>query len=267
MTHQKLWALCFLIFCADLACPAHLRADSATSGLERQIDAVASRIQTQYPFKLAYKDFSAKSPLAITYQPADKKDYRDLLAYLKLFEEEIRKYPKSFFDNARLEKVVFVKKFFNGEQPVEGFYARDEHLIFMDFLRSKGNPITQRHNVHHEFYHMMEAQMAGDPGRNNPEWALLNDATFVYRKENVLRQDSAAPFFGFTSEYAMVSPEEDRAEVYACLLISSQSKIAHRWMRHDTVLKKKVDYIKMLVHMFCDEMDAGFWQIFLNSKK
>ena len=165
-----------------------------------------------------------------------------------------------------------MKKLFKDEQAVEGFYAWDEHVIYLDFLRSQGNLLTQRHNVHHELYHMLEVQM-GDLRSKDHEWAALNDASFVYEERDIFRRTPSggsffgAPFPGFTSEYAMTSPEEDRAEVYACLLIPSQNKIVHRWMQKDGVLKKKVGFIKTLVRMFCDAMDEHFWQDLGNSKK
>ena len=259
-------AFIFFVFCLKLTFPAEISADNAGTGPQSPIDAAIARIQNEYPFRLICRDLPPSVRPAAVYQPADKSDTQDVLTYLLLFEEEIGKYPKSFFDKNHLQGVVFVKKLFNGEQPVEGFYARGEHLIFLDFLRDKGNAIIQRHNIHHEFYHMLEAEVLGDPERNDAEWSSFNDASFVYGKENLLKRvprDTSfftAPFPGFTSEYAMLSAKEDRAEVYGCLLMASQNKIVQRWMRKDTVLRKKVGYIKSIVHQFCEEMDEQFWQ-------
>ena len=57
----------------------------------------------------------------------------------------------------------------------------------------------------------------------------------------------------------MLAIEEDKAEVFACLMMPSQSRILHRWIKDDPVLEKKTAFIKNLVGRFCSEINEDFF--------
>ncbi|MBP7162697.1 MAG: hypothetical protein KBB26_04085, partial [Candidatus Omnitrophica bacterium] len=54
--------------------------------------------------------------------------------------------------------------------------------------------------------------------------------------------------------YAIESPAEDRAELFAALMIDSQRRVVHRWLEKDTVLRQKVHALRAAVIALCPEM-------------
>src|SRR3989338_9798962 len=71
-----------------------------------QIEAIINEAKKQYALQLAYRDVPVSSRRAVIYTPAADADGGDLLGYLRIFEEEVARYPKSFFEKSRLKGVV-----------------------------------------------------------------------------------------------------------------------------------------------------------------
>ena len=63
-----------------------------------------------------------------------------------------------------------------------------------------------------------------------------------------------APVPGFVTYYAMESPAEDRAELFAALMIASQRRVVRRWMEKDPVLRQKVHALQAAVTALCPDM-------------
>lgn len=235
------------------------RVDQITS----DIDIILERMASRYPLRFVYKGFPESAWPKTHYQMASPSDYPRLLDYLRLFEEEIGKYPQSFFQNRNLRQVFFVKRLFFEERPVEGLYEDSQDLMLFDFLRSQGNPRKQRHNIHHEFYHMIAV---GHPALSDIPWEELNTAHFQYGKQAAQsRPEKESNHFapsqpGFISEYALSSAEEDKAEVYACLFIESQRNLMYRWMQKDEILSRKVAAMKRFIYQYCPQMDEVYWE-------
>ena len=252
-----------------------LWAGNQLSTIESQIDALVLEIQEQHTLNIVYKDIPRSIWTKAVYYPAERADYVELLKYLKLFKEEIAKYPKSFFEKSKLRKVFVVKKFFYKEHLAEGFYRPQDQVIFLDFLRSRGNTLGQRHNIHHEFFHMIDFLMTGKPPAwEDSVWLSFNDKDFAYdqkgffqerlpnKKDTNLREMIFfdQPKAGFMTDYSMTAVSEDKAEIFACLMVESQNKILKRWIEAgDKVLQKKVDYLKDFVAWYCGETSGEYW--------
>ncbi|HOY10827.1 MAG TPA: hypothetical protein PLB05_12250 [Candidatus Omnitrophota bacterium] len=52
----------------------------------------------------------------------------------------------------------------------------------------------------------------------------------------------------------MESPAEDRAELFAALMIASQRRVVRRWMEKDPVLRQKVHALQAAVTALCPDM-------------
>ena len=97
----------------------------------------------------------------------------------------------------------------------------------------------------------------------HPE-GYLNDPEFKYRLNNMREINLVEKFGGpehkgFMTAYSLTGIEEDKAEIFACLMMSSQSKLLHRWIKDDQILKEKVQFIKSFIPKFCPEMNDQFW--------
>ena len=239
--------------------------DEKISKVEKRIQIITNHIQKKYGVKALYKNIPESVSPKYVYSQAEKKDMHKLLRYLKVFYQELSKYPKSFFKGKDLHSIIFVKKLFLEEKPAEGLYLYKSKQIFFDFSRNESNVLSKRHSIHHEFYHMMDIMQ---PGWRDPIWNTFNDPEFVYGKESVKNMEKKRgrghqilrERKGFITPYSMKSAEEDKAEIYACLLIKSQNKILQKWEKDDEILKKKTDYIKNRIEEFCSDMNEKYWE-------
>jgi hypothetical protein len=62
---------------------------------------------------------------------------------------------------------------------------------------------------------------------------------------------------GFLNSYSMTGVEEDKAEVFANLLVSPG--LVSQRARQDSVLRFKVQRMKLLMWRFVPELDLEFW--------
>ena len=64
-------------------------------------------------------------------------------------------------------------------------------------------------------------------------------------------------FPGFLNHYSTTGVEDDKAEIFPHLFVSS--KIVAMRIERDRVLADKPDQMRSLVQSFCPEMDREFW--------
>ncbi|PIW64719.1 MAG: hypothetical protein COW13_00590, partial [Candidatus Omnitrophica bacterium CG12_big_fil_rev_8_21_14_0_65_50_5] len=126
------------------------------------------------------------------------------------------------------------------------------------------NKALKRHSIHHELFHMMAMQT---PGYQTEEksWSDWNPAGFAYGEQTKSWRElnpvnTGAPNqLGFVTDYAMTSVEEDKAEVFACLMQDKHRMLITRWAEKDAVIRKKIQAIKDFVAACCPQMGEGYW--------
>ncbi len=241
---------------------------STTTDLEN----IIGRIKKQFAIDIIYQDFPDLGWHKASFKGSTQKDHEDLVRYLNLFAKELGKYPKCFFEKTQLKAVILVKKLFYKDKPAEGFYDWRNNMVIWDFLRSRHSELAQRHNIHHELFHLIEYAALGYlPDWQDITWAQLNDPAFQYGRKNIWdprdRQSFLEPEVqGFLTPYSMTAIEEDKAEVFACLMMDTQSKIVYRWIKDDPILDAKVRFIKDFMPKFCPEMNEEFWQRIISNQ-
>jgi hypothetical protein len=222
------------------------------------------RLGTLYPgipFLIDLPQSQTPNVRYITTQPAD---VPVLVDYLKLFEEEIAKYPQPFFTGRDIRAIGFVKRLFVDGKPVEGLYEARHRMMLFNFYRNRRHPTPQRHNIHHEIYHMMALQNPDYTVNRDAVWASYNVVGFIYGFQELSGKNELNPLApaipGFISAYAMTSIEEDKAEVFAGLMMESQHRLMQRWSEKDGHLRRKMALMKGFVRTYCPVMDAAYWQ-------
>ncbi len=194
------------------------------------------------------------------YRFAEENDYQKLYNYLKLFDTEFSKYPKSFHKTTNLASVVFVKSLGYGGQLRTGIPDYYKEILLMDFIRGEYNKTYQKHSLHHEYYHMIEQEFNKDAYWKDPKWNSLNikgtkygsGGSSVQHQTNVY--DYVHPEKGFVNLYSMSGIEEDKAEMFATLFVKSEYKKLMNWINEDEVLKKKKNY---MIEFLCSK-DSNF---------
>ncbi len=253
--------LAFPLFCF---CSKSYAQEIENFTINDKIQIIADHIERKYKINVIYQGIPPMTSSKYLYQEASPEDLPQLFDYVKIFYEELLKYPKTFFIDKDIRSIVFVKKLFFNAKPAEGLFSYNDKRIFFDFLRNGGNVLSKRHSIHHEFYHMMDVMQ---PGWRNPLWDTFNEPEFVYGEESLrnIEQGRGKTYKifrerqGFITPYSMKSAEEDKAEIYACLMIQSQNHILNRWIKEDPILRKKTEYIKSRIQEFCPYMNEQYW--------
>ena len=89
--------------------------------------------------------------------------------------------------------------------------------------------------------------------------SALNDEGFSYGQGGAAMRDSGAGWYnhlqkGFISRYSTSGLEEDKASVFACLMVDETRKKIMSWAESDEILKNKVDYMIEFAEGVCWEM-------------
>lgn len=262
VTH-RFFAAAILIALAD---PAHSQPQGAAASAERAITRLEASLKNEYGIRIVH---AAKEIPACTwkieFQPAEAHDLPSLASYLELFAFEFRKYPKAFIERSGLETVALGKGLSIGGQRRAALPDYYKETLYYDFAFVSTRSDYLRHVVHHEFYHMLEQEWNGSAYFKDPKWAALNQRGFRYgpggakaRRPGVGAFDHPAK--GFINRYAMSGLEEDKAETWAVMFVPSEWKLVARWLKRDSILRKKVRVLERFARQQCTEMNATFWQ-------
>lgn len=211
------------------------------------IDRLLEEVKAAYGVDLHYAKKPTQKFSDLEYSLAEEKDLSILKKALFLFVQEISLYPKNFFRYARCRNIYFVQKLFYEQKPVDGLFSAGPNYIFYDYSRRHDNTQKIRHSIHHELYHMIGSKHPFWKERG-AQWETLNRSGFSYGRKMKPRERNPVNFYapdepGFITDYAMVSAEEDRAEMFACMMIPEEFRIMKQWAQKDEILFKKSEMI------------------------
>ncbi len=170
-------------------------------------------------------------------------------------------YPPSFVKKAKVVKIVIGKDLAVNEQFRSAVPAFDGAAMYYDPVLGSSNTHYQRVVVHHEFFHMVDWRM----GTLAPDylWWSANPTSFHYgtgganmRTSGVGDLTDTLP--GFLTMYGTSAVEEDKAELFAHLIVDGDF-VARRALV-DPVLAKKISMLKVRMLKFDQAMDEQFWK-------
>ena len=237
-----------------------------------------SEIEHKYNIDLEYKNPPNSSYSGSNFVVLSPNDEPELAKYVAIFYKEFNKYPQDFIKNINLRGVAFVKNL-----SVDGQYRAAEpdftnEVLFYDIYLGNDIEEYQKETINHEFYHMIEEEINGDGYYENLTWvsyedltwASFNDPNFKYGSGGALAYDDPeyakkVPETGFISVYSTYDLEEDKAEVFTNLMVPELAKEMYSKAVNDSILDKKVKYMKDFLSKHSDYMNEDFWQNILNS--
>ncbi len=191
---------------------------------------------------------------------ADKKEIR---VYGALFVAEFELYPPDLVTRAKLKRVVFCDELSFAGQRRNAIPDYENDTLYLDVVRGNSNRTYMRKVLHHEFFHIIDYR---DDGLvyEDERWANLNPPDFKYDRGGGKGAQGVADtsvltdkYPGFLNHYSTTGVEEDKAEVFANLIVDV-SDVADR-AKKDKVLAAKVERMKELLTEFCPEMNQQFW--------
>lgn len=186
----------------------------------------------------------------------------DLLAYTRLFVPEFSLYPTDLIRRSRLQRIVLCTDLAFAGQRRNAIPDFEHDTLYLDVRRGSHNPAYLRKVIHHEFFHIVDYLDDGSLYQD-PNWAALNPPDFRYgdggRNAQDLKETSVLTdrFPGFLNHYSTTAVEEDKAELFANLLVDPDH--VERRAADDPVLDSKVDRLHALLLQFCPSLDDAFW--------
>jgi hypothetical protein len=183
--------------------------------------------------------------------------------YAKLFATEFSLYPPELVRKTGLKRVVFCAELHFADQRRTAIPDFEHSSLYLDIERAAGDTVYVLKVLHHEYYHMID--YADDRlVYEDREWAALNAADFRYGTGGRSVQDQSDTsvltdrYPGFLNHYSTTGVEEDKAELFANLMVDPAH--VYRRMESDPVLTNKVRRLKLTLEQYCDRVDEKFWE-------
>lgn len=195
---------------------------------------------------------------------AVERESREIQTYLEIFKSEFGKYPAGLIALADLKKVAIVKELYYYKQDRAALPDFVNEVLYLDAWKGKSSEVYQRHVIHHEFYHLLEEEVFDDPYYKDSQWAAFNAPSFNYGKGGAYARTGdqyslSHPQQGFINLYSMSGLEEDKADIFAALMVPQEAALLANWVKTDPILRQKVAYMKAFLAKHVPEIDAEFW--------
>jgi hypothetical protein len=203
-------------------------------------------------------------PVRTTHGPIDgkKAPEEDLKAYGDIFLSEFGIYPKELVHRSRLKRVVLCSELKFAGQPRNAIPDFEHDTLYLEVSCGSYNKKYLRKVLHHEFFHIIDLK---DDGLlyQDERWGRLNPGKFKYgdggRNAQSLSETSVLTdqYPGFLNHYSTTGVEEDKAELFANMIV--ESKHVEDKSKEDPVINTKVHAMKVLLSTFCSQVDDHFW--------
>jgi hypothetical protein len=193
----------------------------------------------------------------------EKAPRTELESYLRIFAFEWSLYPPELVKRAGLKKVVFCQRLSFEKQFRTGIPDFENDVLYLDVTKGRGSDLYVRKVIHHEFFHIVDLR---DDGKlyEDDRWCALNPPGFKYGPGGArLQHDPTVTLTGkdepgFLNRYATAGVEEDKADVFAHMIVEPKM-IAERASK-DAYVKAKVERMTELLASFSASMDKTFWE-------
>lgn len=187
---------------------------------------------------------------------------RQVGRYLPLLCMELRKYPPELMARLDLRRFVLCRDLRLAAQSRIALPILESHTLYLDVVTGDYSRDYQRIVVHHELMHVIDEL---DDGKvyEDPSWTALNAPEFRYGNGGASAQDDphaslhTGQFPGFLTSYSTTGIEEDKAELFARLMVEPDY-VASR-IAKDEILRAKVARLKQLLASFCPKFDERAW--------
>ena len=189
-------------------------------------------------------------------------EQKEMKCFPDLLAEEFFLYPRELVRRAKLQRVVLCSDLSFAGQPRSAIPGYEDNTLYLDISSGSNSRPYQRKVIHHEFFHIIDYHDDGNVYQDE-RWASLNPATFKYGGGGKAERSPTGSILtskypGFLNTYSMSAVEEDKAEVFANLIVDP-AHVEDR-AKADRVLNSKVKRMKELLAKFCPEIDGSFWE-------
>jgi len=161
----------------------------------------------------------------------------DVLSAAGTVAAALQAIPDSSLARLRVKYIVLCGRALAGGQSIGGIPVPPLNLLMLD---AGGDTAALQHRTLHELYHMIEYRFGaiGDSAWLGQFGGYSNSYPGLLRRSPI---GSGKP--GFINAYGETHPYEDRAELFAFLLLAPREVSAQIRRGGDTVLKQKAEYL------------------------
>ena len=227
---------------------------------------------TAEKLKLAVVTESPTFPAKTTHGDIDgaAADEASVRSYASIFAFEMAMYPPEVIRKSRLKAVVFCKNLSFAGQHRTAVPDFEHDTLYLDVTRGRHDDRYVRKVIHHEIFHIIDLR---DDGRlyEDERWAGLNPPGFKYGPGGAKLQDDPTVTTtgkdepGFVNRYAASGVEEDKAEVFAHMMVEPKAVAAR--LEKDKYVRAKVERMRELLSAFSAQMDDDFWAAVEKAKR
>ncbi len=211
-------------------------------------------------------------PVKTTHGPIDGKKLTgpELQNYTGIFISEFTLYPRELIQQSRLQRVVICTDLSFDGQRRNAIPDFEHDTLYLEACRGAENRPYLRKVIHHEFFHIIDYRDDGSVYRDE-RWAELNPDTFRYGTGGRAVQDKSDTslltdkYPGFLNHYSTTGVEEDKAEMFANLIVDPD--YVESRADADRVIHAKVERMRELLARFCPELNDKFWDTVRQTKR
>lgn len=172
---------------------------------------------------------------------------------IKAIYQSLKKYPSDVFDIFKEENyslyIVLVSNFNDSNIAIASKNQLNQYRIYLS-----NNEKFER-SFHHEFFHVLEYYMAQNVKYLYHSWNSYNPYGFKYEPNisnltddfvyDKLASDEQNKKAYFLSKYAKTAEKEDRAEIFAELMVIPKFEI---YVTRGSKIREKIDYLMNEIH-------------------
>jgi hypothetical protein len=168
-------------------------------------------------------------------------------------------YPTSLLQQIKLTKIVLVSNLaLTGQKrrAIPNYYSG---ILYLDCTTQSTAYLISV--MQHELFHMIDHAMCNGKDLNDdPDWNSLNVSSFTYGNGGAYNRNNVmwttASVQGFLNHYSITAIEEDKAEIFAALVMHPRGILHH----NDQIIQNKGKEIQRRLAVFCSEMNHEWWE-------
>lgn len=176
-------------------------------------------------------------------------DEERIMLQLEAIETALNKYDDDFFIKDKLT-IVLLDYFSNNNLALASRNNLGQYKIYLSY-----NDNLER-SIHHEIYHVFEYMNGVSDEEEYINWSYLNPDEFIYESEiafltteYVFGSSLVDDNIYFVTKYSKTSAKEDRAEIFAEIMMST-----YDFSKNENIIEK-IEAIEKVINMFGDNIN------------
>ena len=172
----------------------------------------------------------------------------------------LESFPEDLLQRVQMQYIVFCGDLKTAYGRVAGFPAPPNNAMLLN--------LTNRHNGHeirdlffHEFYHLLEERIGLV---KDPVWLSRFNVGYKNTYQGMMGHANSSfgsGGFGFLNNYSRSHPHEDRAEIFAALMVSKRPLVSYILKNKDDMLAAKTEYVATTAHKHLGISFEPLWSL------